>query len=74
MSERILSTLETLIKLGGISPTSLSKLRKEDSSFPQPIKLPGLTGYREADLDTWIRAQSTTQARQAASGSTLPSP
>lgn len=47
--------LPALIKRSGLSRSSIYRLIKEDSSFPQQIKLSTRAmGFLESDIDLWI--------------------
>ena len=43
-------------RLTGLSPRTISRLRKRTGTFPQPVQLPGLRDprYRKADVLAWL--------------------
>lgn len=43
-------------RLTGLSPRTISRMRKRAGTFPQPVQLPGLRDprYRKADVLAWL--------------------
>ena len=58
MGERLIGQFEVQARLGGIAPSTLSRLKKQDPHFPKPVFDFGQPKYREADLDAYIRQLS----------------
>ena len=56
---RILRRKEVL-RLLGVSSTTLWRWTRRDDSFPRPIRLgPNSVGFRESDLQRWLDERAT---------------
>jgi len=54
MTDRLLSTKELRVVLGGMAPSTMYRHIANEPSFPQPIKIGHLTRFRDSDLQKYI--------------------
>jgi predicted DNA-binding transcriptional regulator AlpA len=61
---RLLRPAEVLPLVGRRSLSSLARLRREDETFPAPVRVPGTRraiAWREADVVAWQAARNAAQ-------------
>ena len=54
MTDRLLSTKEFRIALGGMAPSTMYRHIGTEPGFPQPVKVGMLTRFRQSDLDRYL--------------------
>jgi prophage regulatory protein len=64
-TNQLIALPELVSHLGGISRTTLWRLRRK-KSFPEPIELsPGRVAWLRSDIDTWIADRVQARAAEA---------